>query len=383
MPPIHALAPSTCRTLAGSSTATGSWTPACPPRPGSSASRPSGTAASSGRRAQRERAGGDPGDRARRPDRPEARPSTSSADPSADQNVLPCAVAAWRPMATTPLATPAPAAISSSAPRPRVERRGGRRRCARGAQRRAPGQQQHREQAEAERDRAVLHAARGREGDGGDGPGLLVAEQLGDAGGRRRGVLADGEDEAAADRVRVGRDDLVGDGVAAVGEPVPQPHGDRGGRRRRDGTRRPAAPRAPSASWTRTAPSASSTGSEKRSSTWPGAVSSAVPRGGHGRLQRRVRARGRGRDGEQREARARAPASPGLTGAGVAAAADQRTPRGRRGSARPRARRSPRSGSPPPGVGVQVSVPLIAPGRPPTRHRHRPSRRPSSARRGP
>ena len=41
-------------------------------------------------------------------------PSTSSADPSPDQNVLPCAVAAWRPMATTALATPAPAAISSS-----------------------------------------------------------------------------------------------------------------------------------------------------------------------------------------------------------------------------------------------------------------------------
>ena len=43
---------------------------------------------------------------------------------------------------------------------------------------------------------------------------------------RRRRRVADAEDEAAADRVRVGRDDAVGDGVAAVLHAVAQPDRD-------------------------------------------------------------------------------------------------------------------------------------------------------------
>ena len=48
--------------------------------------------------------------------------------------------------------------------------------------------------------------------------GVLVAEQLGDARRRRGRLRADAEHEAAADGVRVGRDDAVGRGVAAVGQ---------------------------------------------------------------------------------------------------------------------------------------------------------------------
>ena len=82
-----------------------------------------------------------------------------------------------------------------------------------------PADQEEDQRAEAERDRPVLDAAGDGERGVGDRAGLAAGgEQLVERLGGR-GRLADGEDEAARDRVAVGRHDPVGRGVGAVAEP--------------------------------------------------------------------------------------------------------------------------------------------------------------------
>ena len=167
MPPTHALAPSTWRTLAGSSTPTGSWTPACPPRPGSSASRPSGTAASSGRRAS---ASAPTTTHAIAPAAqtvPKRVSSTSTADPSADQSVLPCAVAALEADRDDGARHARDGGDQQQRPGPRVERRGGRRRLAPAA--RSAGRQASSRTASRPRPSAIAPYWTPRASDEGDG----------------------------------------------------------------------------------------------------------------------------------------------------------------------------------------------------------------------
>ena len=142
-PPIHAPAASTCSALAGSSTATGSCTPAWPPSPGSSASAATGTASAqvhgpgpgSALPAAPTVAGRSAGTAcgriaANRPisahaiaPSPQTTPkrvsSTSRTPPSADHSEVPSAVAACSASAATAASPPAAADTSSSA-RPRA-----------------------------------------------------------------------------------------------------------------------------------------------------------------------------------------------------------------------------------------------------------------------
>ena len=85
------------------------------------------------------------------------------------------------------------------------------------------------------------------------------------------------------------------------------------------------------------------------------------PARGHGRLQRRVRARGGGSDGEQREGEGERP----LHQASPAGASRRRRTMNTARKARISTAASAKIaavGTPPPAVGVQVSVPVMAPG---------------------
>ena len=404
-PPIHAPAASTCSTLAGSRTATGSCTPAWPPSPGRSASASTGTASAQvhgpgagqrdARRADRRRpqrrqaAGGarraapitQPREHAEPPDDAEARLEhvARAAERGPQRRALrPSRPAAPAPRA--PRARPRRPTTSSSVRARRGEGRGGRAPSAarRRPSRAAPGSQTSSSTAStpsAERDRRVLDGARRRRtrptsrGRRSWSPSRSATLAAGAA-----ASLADAEHEAAADGVRVGRDDAVGRRCSRRrGSAVAQPDRDLVAAAAAGGTARPAGPASPSASNTRTAPKAISTGSLKRSTTCPGARSTAAPRSGDGALEQRVRLRGRAPPPARRRARRAAcaqPGSPGLRGlravAGVAPPAQRGRRRCRARSARrPRSRSGP-SAAPPPGSGTQSSVPAICPGAPPT-----------------
>ena len=94
------------------------------------------------------------------------------------------------------------------------------------AQRRPPDEQQEAEQPDPEADRRIAEPARRPVGDRGHGAGVGVVEKLGDRLGRPGPGLANGEDEAARDRMRIGGDDAVGGRVGPVAEPGIDADGD-------------------------------------------------------------------------------------------------------------------------------------------------------------
>ena len=133
--------------------------------------------------------------------------------------------------------------------------------------------------------------------------------------------------------MRVGRDDAVGRGVAAVAAARCAGGRRPRGRHRRGGTGRPARPACPRASNTRTAPKATSTGSLKRMTTWSGALLQRRAALRRRRLQQRVRARRgrrdardgeRGRDQRRRRALTRPPSRRGRAAARGAGGARRR-----------------------------------------------------------